>query len=183
MKTSIVFLSLILFALASCTKEKPQANGPQINLSATTFYKDGSEETRRDRSGAFARSSYSRLITENGSNKFLVNLGATGSGSALPVFGVSFILNGKTTAQAVNRTYRFPADYAAVSVLLRNEVAATMTESLFFPTRGTVSFAYDSIAKKINGAVQNLEFSIIPNDPFNRYRITLQGTFAGVPVN
>ncbi len=183
MKKEILFLSVFAIALISCKKDKTAADGAQVKLAATTFYKDGSSETKRDRSGAFSSTSYGQGINDGGSNKFLVNLGAAGTAHTLATFGVSFVFNQQTNVQGIPGTYNFPKDQAVIRVTLRNEVSNTITENLFFPSRGTVSFAYDTVTKKINGTVQDLEFNIIPNDPYNRYRITVEGSFAAVPVN
>ncbi len=179
----MLFLSFITIALLSCKKNKTSTDGAQVNLSATTFYKDGSMETKRDRSGAFNTTSYGKLINDGGNNKFLVTLGAVGTTHTLAVFGLSFVFNRQTTAEGIVGSYSFPRDQATIRVTLRNEVANTVSENLFFPTRGTVNFTYDTASKKINGSIQDLEFSIIPNDPYNRYRITIDGPFAAVPVN
>ncbi|MGG9960648.1 hypothetical protein [Ferruginibacter sp. SUN106] len=182
MKKSILFLSAVTIALVSCKKNKTSADGAQVNLAATTFYKDGSMETKRDRSGAFNTTSYGQLTNDGGTNKFLVNLGAAGTTHTLAVFGLSFVFNRQTTAEGIAGSYSFPRDQAIIRVTLRNEVVNTVSENLFFPARGTVNFAYDTASKKISGSVQDLEFSIIPNDPYNRYRITVDGSFSAIPV-
>jgi hypothetical protein len=182
MKNSILYLSFISILFSACKKDKPSPGDTQVNLSATTFYKDGSEETKRDRSGAFNSTSYGQLISESNTNKFLVDLGATGTATTRTTFGVSFVFNQKTNVQSIAGSYSFPKDQAAIRVTLRNEVTTAFTETLFFPTRGTIDLAYDSVAKKINGNIRDLEFNPLPNDLYNRYRITIAGSFTGVPV-
>ena len=183
MKNSLLFLAFALISFVSCKKDKASADGPQVKLSATTFYKNGSEETKTDKSGSLQITSYAALINDGGSNKFLVNLGAAGTANTLSTFGLSFVFNQQTIAAGIVGTYSFPVDQAAVRVTLRNEVNNIVSENLSFPTRGTVNFSYDTVTKKIRGTIQNFEFSIIPNDPFNRYRINVEGTFSEVAVH
>jgi hypothetical protein len=182
MKRSILYLSLTSMLFTACKKDGLSAGEIQVNLAATTFYKDGSEETKRDRSGSFNSTSYGQLITEGSTNKFLVDLGATGTATTRSTFGVSFVFNQQTTVQNIAGSYNFPRDQAAIRVTLRNEVVPALTETLFFPTRGTVDLSYDSVNKKINGNIRDLEFNPLPNDAYNRYRITIAGSFTGVPV-
>src|SRR5689334_1514453 len=100
MKSSILYLSIISMLFTACKKDNLSTGGTQVNLAATTFYKDGSEETKRDRSGAFNSTSYGQLITEGAINKFFIDLGATGTSNTRSTFGVSFVFNQKTTAQS-----------------------------------------------------------------------------------
>jgi len=182
MKNGILCLSVISILFSGCKKDNPSSGNTGVSLTATTFFKDGNEETKRDRSGALNSTSYGQLITEGTTNKFFVDLGATGTSNTRSTFGVSFVFNQKTTPQSIAGSYIFPRDQAAVRVTLRNEVAPAFAETLFFPTRGTVDFAYDSVNKTINGSIRDLDFSLLPNDPYNRYRITIAGSFTEVPV-
>jgi hypothetical protein len=72
-----IIASLLLttgILITSCKKESGP-NQVEVKLSATTFYKNGSEETHFERSGTIERSSFAQLVNDGASNKFLINLG------------------------------------------------------------------------------------------------------------
>ncbi len=177
----MAWLLMAGLVLVSCSKERLPGS-VTVKLSATSFYKNGSEETRFERSGTIEKSSYAQRVNDGAGNKFLVNLGAAGQAPNLPVFGVSFLFNLQANPEGISGTYTFPQDQLLIRTALRNEVSATATENLFNPVRGKVSFLYDRNTGKISGSIEDLEFSIVPNDPFNRYRLTVKGTFSNVTV-
>lgn len=180
MKKSIAIFLLTFTTFAACKKEHIPGT-PSVNLSLTTFYKNGAEETRSDRTGKIEKNSSGSLINDGTGEKYLVNLGSV-SGANSASFGISFLFENKRSPETINSTYTFPQDQLQLRVTLRNDVMGGGYEILTFPTRGKISFSYDSSTKKINGSVQSLEFSIVPNDPYGRYRVTADGGFRDIPV-
>lgn len=177
-----LWLLVATIVLSSCKKENTGPGSISVKLSATTFYKNGSEETRFERSGTIEKSSYAKLVDDAGTGKFLVNLGAAGETPNISAFGISFLFNRQTGPDTIRGIYTFPQDQLLIRTGFRNEVTQTITETIFQPTRGKVSFLYDRSTGKISGSIENLEFSIIPNDPYNRYRITVSGNFENVGI-
>jgi hypothetical protein len=175
-----LFISTIV--LSSCKKDNEIPGSISVKLSATTYYKNGSEEIRFERSGTIEKSSYSQSVKEGAGKKYLVNLGATANAPNIPVFGLSFLFNQQPSVEGITGTYNFPQDQLLIKATLRNEVTPTVKETIFYPTRGKALFSYDRNSGKLSGTIENLEFSIVPNDPFGRYRITVNGSFNNVPV-
>ena len=178
--TSLVLAIGIL--AASCKKETSGLNQIDVKLSATTFFKNGSEETHYERSGTIVRSSFAQSVNEGASNKFLVNLGASGTAPNLSSFGVSFLFNRQTNPEGITGIYNFPQDQLLIRTVLRNEVTRVISETFSLPTRGKVAFLFDRNTMVISGTIENMEFNIVPNDPYNRYRITINGSFKNVSL-
>jgi hypothetical protein len=65
---------------------------------------------------------------------------------------------------------------------LRNEVTGVYTENLVYPTRGKLTINYDPLSNTMNGSIDNLEFNVQPGDPYDRYRVTIDGDFRNVPA-
>jgi hypothetical protein len=184
MKKNRLLLCLLIatIVLNSCKKDPGIPGSISVNLSATTFYKNGSEETKFERSVTLEKTSYGQSVVDAGVNKFLVNFGAFGDAPNLPSFGIRFLFNQQTNPDGISGTYTFPGNQLLIRTDFRNEITQTVTENIFFPSRGKVSFQYDRNSRKISGSIENLEFSIIPNDPYDRYRVTVNGTFKNVPL-
>ena len=181
MKIIATLLLAMGILITSCKKET-DPNQVEVKLSATTFYKNGSEETHFERSGTIERSSFAQLVNDGVSNKFLVNLGASGTAPNLSSFGVSFLFNQQINPEGIVGTYNFPQNQLLIRTALRNEVTPVVTETIFLPTRGKVVFSFDRNKMTISGSIESMEFNIVPNDPYNRYRITANGTFKNIPL-
>jgi len=181
MKIITILLLATGFFVISCKKET-DPNQAEIKLSATTFYKNGSEETHFERSGTIERSSFGQLVNDGVSNKYLVNLGASGNAPNLSSFGVSFLFTQQTNPEGIIGTYNFPQDQLLIRATLRNEVTPVVTETILLPTRGKVIFSFDRNTMTISGSIENMEFNVVPNDPYNRYRITVKGSFKNVHI-
>ena len=181
MKTTILAGVAALCLLSACKKEG-LPDTLSVKLSATTYYKNGSEETHLERSGTIERSSFARLVNDGGTNKFLINLGATGNAPDLSTFGVSFLFETTVRPEAVAGTYMFPRDQLQVKAVLRNEVTNTYTETIMYPTYGSVKFTYDSTAHSYSGSIHDLEFNIPATDPYGRYRVTVNGDYYHLPL-
>ena len=182
MKIIASLLFVMGIFICSCKKEESDPNQISVKLSATTFYKNGSEETHFERSGTIERSSFAQLVNDGISNKFLINLGASGTAPNLSSFGVSFLFNQQTNPDEIGGTYNFPQDQLLIRTIFRNEVTATNSETLFLPTRGKMTFTVDRNTMTVSGSIENMEFNVAPNDPYNRYRVTINGSFKNVPV-
>lgn len=178
----LLCLLIATIILNACKKDPEILGSISVNLSATTFYKSGNEETKFERSGTLEKTSYGQSVVDAGINKFLVNLGAFGDAPNLSSFGIRFLFNQQNNPDEISGTYTIPGDQLLIRTDFRNEITQTVTENLSFPTRGIVSFWYDRNSGKISGSIENLEFSIIPNDPYDRYRVTINGTFKNVPL-
>lgn len=172
---SLFLLGTLVFA--GCKKEHIPGS-PSVKLSLTSFYNNGSEETRIDKTGKIEKNSSAELINDGTGEKFLVNLGTMGGS----LFGISFLFENKTQAAAIPGTYTFPQSQLLLRVTLRNDVAINGTEVLSLPYRGKVSFTYDSNLQKISGNIDELEFNTLSNDPYGRYRVTVKGSFKDIPV-
>lgn len=184
MKRYRLLLCLLIASIVfnACKKDPEIPGSISVKLTATTFYKNGSEETKFERSGTLEKTSYGQSVVEAGINNFLVNLGAFGDAPNLSSFGIRFLFNQQPNPELISGTYTFPSDQLVIRTDFRNEITQTVTENLSFPTRGKVSFQYDRNSRKISGSIETLEFSIIPNDPYDRYRVTINGTFKNVPL-
>ena len=126
---SLLFITTI--ALWSCKKDNYVPDAVSVKLSATTFYKNSSEETKYERSGAIEKTSYAQPVNDAGSNRFLVNLGAFGDAPNLSGFGIRFLFNQQTNPEGINGTYNFPQDQLLIRTDFRNEVTQTITENIF----------------------------------------------------
>jgi len=113
---------------------------------------------------------------------FLLIWGVSGTAPDLSSFGVSFLFNQQSSAEGIGGTYNFPQDQLLIRTALRNEVTPIVTETIFLPTRGRVIFTFDRNKMTINGSIEKMEFSIVPNDPYDRYRVTINGTFRNIPL-
>jgi hypothetical protein len=171
------FISIVLY---SCKREMPVNGEISVSLSATTYYKNGSEETKYERTGAIERNSTGGIVSEGNGIHYLVNLGERNTTGTPSAFGVSFLFNRQMTPDSITGTYDFPKDQLLVKASLRNEVQPFVSETIIYPTRGKVVFGYDRTTRRIHGTIQNLEFNPLPNDAFGRYRVTLNGNFNGV---
>jgi hypothetical protein len=177
-----LWMFIVAVVLYSCKKEVTTAGETTVNLSVTTFYKNGSEETKYERSGAIERNSFAQPVTEGSAAKYLVNLGGETNAGTPSSFGVSFLFNQQTGPDAISGTYNFPLDQLLIRTTLRNEAIPFVAETIVFPTRGKLVLVYDRTSRRISGTIENLEFNPLPNDAFGRYRITLKGNFSGVPA-
>lgn len=177
-----LWMFIVSVVLYSCKKEINTPGETTVNLSATTFYKNGSEETKYERSGAVERNAFGQPVVESGNTKYLLNLGGETNTGTPSAFGVSFLFNQQTGPDAIGGTYNFPQDQLLIRTTLRNEVVPFVPETIIFPTRGKLVLVYDRTSRRISGTIENLEFNPLPNDAFGRYRITLKGNFGGVPA-
>lgn len=171
---------MVSIVLSSCKKETNDPSLPTVSLSATTYYKDGREETKTDRSGALNKTSYAAPVKEGATAGYRLNLGEEAPGTTIPVFGISFFFKGKSIADSLAGTYYFPLHQLQVRSTLRNEALPFMPEQLIFPTHGKLVLNYNKSTHQLNGTVEDLQFNLLPNDALGRYRITVAGSFSKV---
>lgn len=173
-----VFINVFLGAsivLSACKKETVKSTEASVNLTALTYFKDNHDETRTDRSGAWSKTSYYSITGQN--SKLFVNLGEQGTTHTQAIFGLSFLFNNKNIVDSVTGSYTFPASNQFIKVVLRNQIAPGRDEVLLLPVYGKVSFSYDAAAKQVSGKIENLEFNVLGNYPFDRNKIIINGTF------
>ena len=175
-------------AFASCTKDRKETNltEPEVNLTSTTYFKDGSVTVQTENNDSINHVSHSIVFNDGTNNKIRVSFGQIEKVEAsLPTtsFSLSLVFGPDIQYDHLGGMYEFPfaSDNGNVRVAYSARSGTNAATTNNSPSSGSVRVFFDPVSNTVSGDI-DITWQFSGSEALNRNKITIRGTFKKVPV-